>query len=526
MDISEVDTRPPLIMGALRRNLLILLALLVLGAAAGVAYTGSHGKSYTATSAILIKPLAGNPLSPDTATSNGAQLTVAMATESGLVDIPAVTTKLSSQLGRTVPGPGEKLSVSVPTGAQIIQVKFTSTSAEHAKAGALGFARAYLTYRSERAASTQQEQIASLKDQISTAQANLKTASEEAVKSTDTRSFASQQVQLYADRLASLNEDLSTARAVSSSPGSVITEPSTPTHPDGLSPWLIITITTILGGLIGAVVAVMRERRRDLVRAEDYPELEGIPVFARLRRSSARRHGSEARAERELEAYRRLRAGVVARAQVPGSVAVTCVSQHQSAARVATELAKSLRTADFRVALVAADPSDDGAERELGLPAGPGLSEVLGDDVPVESVLTEAEGITVLRGGTNPTSSRELYAGPRLRTVVESLAASHDYVVVNSASASSADGDAATTACDSTLLLVTEGHTTHGEVATALDRCRRLGVTILGAGIGPAHRTHPWAPTSTRLPETNRTAEPDGATSSEPPLAAIDPSAG
>jgi Mrp family chromosome partitioning ATPase len=465
---------------------LLLLVMLVIGAAAGVAYTGSQGTSYTARSAILIKPLPGNPLSPDTATSNGAQLTVAMATESGLVDIPAVTTKLSTQLGRTVPGPGEQLNVKVPTGAQIIQIEFTSTTAERAREGAAGFADTYLKYRSERAASTQKSAIDSLKKQIDTAQSDLKSASSEAVKSTDTRSYASQQVQLYADRLASLNEDLSTTQAVASDPGSVITEPSTPTSPDGLNRWLIIIIGTLLGGLLGAVLAVMRERRRDLVRAEDGPEVAGVPVFARLRRHSTRRHGAEAKAQQEFEAYRRLRAGVVANAQAPGSLAVTCVSADQSAATVASQLALSLRKADFQVALVAADPTDDAIERELGVTPGPGLSDVLGDDVPIDSVLTEAEGLTILRGGLRPASSRELYAGPRLRTVVEGLTRSHDYVIVSSAPASSADGDAATTACDSTLMIVTEGRTSHGQVADAIGRFDRLGAAVIGAAVAPA----------------------------------------
>lgn len=486
VDTSEVETRSPLIVGALRRNVLLLLVMLVIGAAAGVAYTGSQAASYTARSAILIKPLPGNPLSQDTATSNGAQLTVAMATESGLVDIPAVTTQLSKQLGRTVPGPGEQLNVKVPTGAQIIQIEFTSTTADRAREGAQGFADTYLKYRSERAATTQKTEIDSLKKQIDAAQADLKTASSEAVKSTDTRSYASQQVQLYADRLASLNDDLSGAQAVASDPGSVITEPSTPTNRDGLNPWLIILVTTLLGGLMGAVLAVTRERRRDLVRAEDGPEMAGIPVFARLRRHPRRRHGSEAKEEQEFEAYRRLRAGVVANAQAPGSVAVTCVSADESAATVASQLALALRKSDFQVALVAADPGDDAIERELGIPAGPGLSDVLGDDAPIGAVLTQARGLTILRGGLKPVSSRELYAGPRLRTVIEELTTGHDYVIVSSASASSADGDAAATACDNTLMIVTEGRTTHGQVSNALGRFDRLGASVIGAAVAPA----------------------------------------
>ncbi len=92
-----------LIRSALRRHFVIVLALTALGGAIGAAAAALQPVSYTSTASVLIRPAAGNSLSPQTPTGNGTQLTVAMTTEVSLVTTPAVAALASKEYGSTLP---------------------------------------------------------------------------------------------------------------------------------------------------------------------------------------------------------------------------------------------------------------------------------------------------------------------------------------------------------------------------------------------------------------------------------------
>ncbi len=218
---------------------------------------------------------------------------------------------------------------------------------------------------------------------------------------------------------------------------------------------ILVFAGAAFGVLLGLVIALFREWRRDLVREEEQTEVTGVSIFATLPPNRTGRVVDKAVDPVGHEAYRRLRSGVVANGPRPHVLAVAAVDAQGHSSVVAINLAVALAAARFSVLIVAADPDDRGVERTLGVASSPGLSEVVHDGVSASDVLVRAEGVTVLPGGAKPVSVRELYAGPAFCRVVDSFRSDYDYIILSSSSSGTGDGDAVIAAADSVLLTVT-----------------------------------------------------------------------
>lgn len=471
----------PSVVTALRYHLPVVLvtAALVIGGA--VAFLYAQTASYTASAVVLLAPVPASPLTPEMAGTSGTQLAVAMETEVGIVTSRQVAEEVAERLGRQVPDEGERLSAAVPGGTQMIRVTVGSTSASRAQEGAQAVAEAFLAVRESNAVANNSTQLARLRDQTLTLQEDLQAVTEEAQEA-GAGSYASERVQLYAGRLAQLNTTISTAEAINTDPGRVINVAELPKSRDGLAPALVLGAAGIGGVCLGAMVAVFREWRRDLVRDDDEFEVSGVPVFARLpRHSSLRLVIGDLKNPSGHEAYRRIRAGVVANGPRPHVLAVTSVGSHGHASDVTSNLGVCLADAGFTVVVVASNPNSSDVEKIFDIRDSPGLTDVLWGSSELELEHSSMTGLTVLPGGRDRRTGRELYAGPVFRRVIDDLRTDFDYVLVDAAATGTADGDAVIAAADSVLLRVTNSRTRHAEVAAALDRFAVLGVHTIGA---------------------------------------------
>lgn len=500
---------------ALRHHLVLIAVtyLVVLGAA--YAYISTTERTYTAESVVLVSPVPGNPLTEEAASGSGTQLSVAMETEAGTVTTPAIDALASTLAGRLVPDDGERLNVEVPGGTQTVRISFSSDSPESAQQGAQAFADAYLQYRGDRAEESQSSRLDRLQAQAESADENLRRASTEAAQTEATQNnaatYASQEVQLYADRLAQLNESISTTEVVSTDPGRVLNPAGLPASPDGVRVLWLLVAAGVVGLLLGALAAVLREWRKDLIREESDFEVNGVPIFATVgyARNGSAFFGDGHPANRE--AYRRLRAGLVANGPRPHVLAVAAVDTSEHASLVASNLSVAMAEAGFSVLVVAADPHDLSVEASFDVRRTPGLSEVVTAGLPPEEAFTTSSGVTILPAGAEPEGSRELYAGPEFRRVVDEVRSEFDYVIVAAAGAGTADGDAVIGAADSVLMVLTSSRTTHARVAAAQDRCARLGITILGAVMVPhvALPRHRQGSTSAEHQDTDEVGDTD-----------------
>lgn len=478
MDETPRESRGlPAVGVSIRHHLTTIVVCVYLALGAAVLYVTNMASTYTSSALVLLSPAPGNPLTPESASGSGVQLTVAMETEAGLVRTAAVRDAVTAELSRLVPSQDESLRVTVPPNTQMLEISMTSSSPEAAQDGAQGFAVGYLAYRAERAGMVQQGRIETLRQQAEETDTNLRRAIEEA-SGEGASSYASQEVQLFTDRLAQLNNTLSAAEAVGTEPGSVINPAELPEDDNELPAWLFVVAAAALGLIGGLGMALLREWRRDLVRASEVNEL-GVPVFSTVWAVGAAPASTTDR--QTHEAYRRLRAGVVANGARPHVLAVTAVEEEPSST-VAASLAMVLAEAKYSVLLIATDVRSAIIEEMLTLGRQRGLAEVVRDEqVSARELLVESNGVSVLTSGLDPTNSRDLTARLAFRRIVDDLRQDFDYVLVDAATAGSADGDAALLAADSVLLVLTPDRTTRARLSAALERFQRLGIVTLGA---------------------------------------------
>lgn len=487
---------PPLLRAVRHHIAMVVATVLALVAGAGIYLVVLHDDAYTSEATVLLNPVPGNPLTPETAAASGTQLSVAMETEAGIVGTPQVAVLASEAAGATLPRPSDELSALVPVGTQMVRITYTSSSASAAQAGAQAFADAYLSYRGTNAEQTQEARLDALREQLVDWEQRLDDATQAAA---DGDPLGTQQVQIASARVAELNASIGSAQVVSTQPGSVTSPASLPEGADGLPSAVVMAAAAIAGLLLGCVLALFAEWRRDLVREDEQSEIAGLPVFASLPADTANALiVTEDRDTPAHESYRRLRAGVVANCPAPRALAVSAVGLSLDASAVTANLAVTLAQAGFKVSVVSAGASGDQLSQLLNAPAGPGLSEILANQISLEDGLIEACGVTVVRTG-DFSGTRDLYGGPGLQDIVNSLLVSFDYVLVNAASTGTADGDAAISVASTVLLAVISSRTTHGQVTAALDRFESLEIQAVGLVNTPALSAARAVPTSASL---------------------------
>lgn len=491
MERADRSRSLPSLLNLIRYNFGVIVV--AIGVAVGLAtlYVANLPSTYTSTAVILLSPAPGNPLTAEAASSSSLQMTVALETETQLAQTQAVLDLVSEELERTVPEAGESLDASVPSNTQMLRTSFTSTTPERAQAGARAFADSYLEYRAERARGVQESRIERLQQQITDTDEDLRRAIAEA----GTSAYASQEVLLFADRLAGLNESLSAADLVSTYPGSVISAPMTPDGANGLPGWLLLVAAAVLGLMLGVGLALLREWRRDLIRDADIGSELGVPVFATIPAHGLGELATEAGPEIH-EAYRQLRTAVIANAQRPYTLAVSAVgsmSGHDGSvlsAEVAANLAVVLAKAKLSVLLITTNSSQHEVEEVLGLEAEMGFTDVVHGGASAYDSLVDRHGISVLTAGSEGIGSSDLTASSSFEAVISELRPHFDYIIVAAASAGSSDGDSVLLVADSVLLALTPDRTTRTLLGVVLDRLQHLGVETLGAArVGIRHET-------------------------------------
>ncbi len=473
----------------------MILASIAIALGLASLYVVTMPSTYTSTSAVLLSPGPGNPLTAEASSAGVVQMTVALETEAQIVRTPAVADVVSDALGRLTPDTGESLEVTVPSNTQILEISFTAGTPERAMAGAQAFADGYLSFRAERSRAVQESRIARLDEQIGETDASLRAAIG-AESASGGSVYESQQVQLLADRLAQLSNSRSTEESIGTDPGAVVNAAPLPEDSNQLPAWLYLAVGFVLGAIAGLGIGLLREWRRDLLRESDDATELGVPVLAAIRPMSGTELAVDAGSAIH-ESYRRLRTALIANGPRPYVLAVTGVNTDLSA-QVATNLALVLAEARFSVLLITTDSQERSVEGLLGLRGGEGLAEVVLSGLPAKDLLVTNRGISVLTAGHGVGSSDDLTATTAFRATVKELHRDFDYVIIAAAVAGSADGDAALLAADSALLVLAPGATTRTLLGATLDRLERLGVKTIGA----VNITRPEMSASAGLPAT------------------------
>lgn len=470
---------------AIRRNALLVLAFGLIGGLLGIGFAAVTNSGYTATAAVLIDPVQGNPYEPE----GQADPVVALETEATLVATDPVAQLTAKRLDDRM-SPTElrqEVTVEVPTNTQVLEISVTAPDRELARDAAQAFAESYLEYRKGRGEALIDAQVQEVEQQKAGTQSELTEATTELGTeglSASRRSYLEERVNTLAARLASLETEESTLTAADLQPGQVITPAEEPPSTVLLTLVLFAGAGAIAMLMLGAAIAIGRDRLDDRMSETTHLERLGLSVFGvvddryGMTSTGARGHGL---APDLPEPYREVRTAVVTALDAPPvGFTVLAAEPGISAAAESAALAVGLARAGFTVALVdtLGEPTRTLADRDRL----PGLTELLTEDADLQSLLIQPEDrLNVLPPGTGGKRAMDLLLSHGMRHALADLSEWNDYVIIAGGSASGADGQALASLSGAVVLVVAKGHTERDQVTHSLDVLERVDASCIGA---------------------------------------------
>jgi Mrp family chromosome partitioning ATPase/uncharacterized protein involved in exopolysaccharide biosynthesis len=461
--------------GVARRHLRLICSLAAATTVVGVAGGLLLPTSAQATATVLVSPLDGNPYSPN---GRGDDLTN-LQSEAALVQADAVE-KVVRQKFRAADR--SKVTVTVPPNTQVLQITYTASSATAARDGAQAFANGYLTYRSQRAQSVLNDKAAKLREQEKKVQQELSATTKRLPTApASQKSYLQQRINAYNNQLGVIDEQNNDIAATPVNPGSVIT----PAQPPKGS---LTTRAATFGGaglavglFAGLLIALALERSDRRLRDVRTVQRLGVPVLSTVSSASGLVLVTAPKS-RAGEAYRRLRAAVVASVQDrPVTLLVTSATPAASATLTSSNLAVALAHAGSATIMVDASFSETSPSALFGLGQSKGLSDVLMRGTDPTQLLVHADSqLRLLPRGPGAGAAAERFSGPRMRETVRLLRDKAEYILINAPSVHDANAQALCTLADAVLIVVTLGQTTRADIEQAYLEADRAGAVVIG----------------------------------------------
>jgi capsular exopolysaccharide synthesis family protein len=385
-----------------RRQLVLIIAITLLGGAAAAAYTLRRTPVYESTASVLVRAITTNAFDP----SQRVDQQLNMFNQRQLAMSEPVAAFAAKTL-RTTATPAELLEhvkVDVPANSQILRIRYRDTVPLTAQKGADAFARAYLAFReadaraqAKASQTTIQKDVTRLNKQVAEAEKVISNPSSDA----SDRQAATARIQSLNTRLQPLNVQLNGFLSLDFTPGTVIAAadlPATSTSPNNR---LDIGIGLLVGLFLGVVLAFVRDRtddrlrgREDLAERLDRPVLATIPPLSkRVRQEGTLRWKRRSRNSLitleqpnspAAESYRTLRTRMARLASQLdiNSVMVVSAGVGEGKSTTAANLSVVLAETGKDVLLVSADLRRPRVHQFFGLQNKSGLSNLLTDGTP------------------------------------------------------------------------------------------------------------------------------------------------
>ena len=385
-----------------KRQLALILAIMVLGAAAAAAYSFRRTPVYDSTATVLVRAITTNAFDPgqriDQQLNMFNQRQLAQSQPVAAVAAKSLeTTATPTQLL-------EHVRVDVPANSQILRVHYRDTVPLTAQRGADAFAKAYLAFREADARTQASTSQRSIQKDVARLQKDA-SAAEKAISDPNADSNARQAAQA---RLTSINNRLQPLLAqlngflsLDFTPGTVIAAADLPGSPASPNHRLDVGIGLLVGLFLGVVLAFVRDRtddrlrgREDLAERLDRPVLATIPPLSKRVRQEGKLRWSRRNRDSLVtleqpnspaaESYRTLRtrmARLAAQLDI-NSVMVVSAGVGEGKSTTAANLAVVLAETGKDVLLVSADLRRPRVHQFFSLQNKSGLSNLLTDGTP------------------------------------------------------------------------------------------------------------------------------------------------
>lgn len=385
-----------------RRQLALIVAITLLGAAAAAAYTFRRTPVYESSASVLVRAITTNAFDPGSRVDQ--QLNMfnqrQLAQSEPVAALAAKTLKTTATPAQLL----EHVKVDVPANSQILRVRYQDTVPLTAQRGADAFAKAYLVSREADARAQATTSQKSLQKDIARFQKQA-SAAEKQIADPDadsaTRQAAQAKLAAANNRLDQLLSQLSGFQSLDFTPGTVIAAAGLPATPASPNNRLDIGIGLLVGLFLGVVLAFVRDRtddrlrgREDLAERLDRPVLATIPPLSKRVRQEGKLRWKR-RSRNSLvtleqpnspaaEAYRTLRTRMARLASQLdiNSVMVVSAGVGEGKSTTAANLAVVLAETGKDVLLVSADLRRPRVHQFFSLQNKSGLSNLLTDGTP------------------------------------------------------------------------------------------------------------------------------------------------
>lgn len=488
--------------GALRRRWWVVLVFTVIGVVGAYAYTVVAPKSYTATTAVYVSPTgadAGNQVAG--ARNTGA---VDLDTEAQIVTSSAVATIAGKTLHSSLTpyALSQQVSVTVPPNSEVLDIACRASTPAGAVACAQAFATAYLQNRSATSSAAVNQQLNSLRGQVTKLQrsiAGLNTKISGLPSNSPQRISAQAQLSGDQSQLRSLTTSVANLQkaGAQSSGGRIITVASPPGKPSSPKKSIVIPSGLVAGLLLGLIAAFVWDRRdKHIHRAADVERLFDLPVLMSLPRGTFSQQVSlVSPRSRAGQAFTELaHALTAALGEGHHVVLVASPSPGPAGSATAANLAATLARAYSDVVLVCADVDSSVAPEMFGLGNGPGLAEVLEGSATVRDVArgpAGLDGLWVITPGAGASSPSYYVQRDTARALTSQLRMDAEFVIIEArGTQDAADTFAFGEFADAALIAVEVPRTDRDEVTQCVQRLRRLRTPVAGAAVLPTLGSH------------------------------------
>ena len=499
-----------------RRQLVLIVAITLLGAAAAAAYTFRRTPVYDSTASVLVRAITTNAFDP----GQRVDQQLNMFNQRQLAQSEPVAAVAAKSL-RTTATPAQLLEhvrVDVPANSQILRIHYRDTVPQTAQRGADAFAQAYLAFREADARAQARASRTSLQKDVARLQKQAAQA-EQAIKDPDASSAARQAAQA---RLTSLNArlqplltQLNGFLSLDFTPGTVIAAADLPSRPASPNHRLDSGIGLLVGLFLGVVLGFVRDRtddrlrgREDLAERLDRPVLATIPPLSRRVRQEGKL-GWRRRSRNSLvtleqpnspaaESYRTLRTRMARLASQLdiNSVMVVSAGVGEGKSTTAANLAVVLAETGKDVLLVSADLRRPRVHQFFGLANKSGLSNLLTDGTPLDKrkgpvadgkqmaseLWSVAPNLWVILSGPLPPHPSALMDSDPMRQFLKEQRDLFDFIILDCPPALVvADALALAPLVDAVLVVADAKESDRDQVSRLKEELEQVGGKIVGA---------------------------------------------
>ncbi|MEV5747777.1 Wzz/FepE/Etk N-terminal domain-containing protein [Actinoallomurus sp. NPDC052308] len=478
----------------LKRRWWVVVAAAALGVAVAAMLVVVMPKTYSAFAVVNV-----TPTKLDSGSQSGKQQDINLQTEAQRVRSYDVAERVARDLHtkETPTALSASVSVNVPNDSTVIYITVNAATAANARDRAHAFAQAYLDDRRDSATTVLMTQMTALQRQINSLSKQLRTMTDKVQKN------------LVVAQMQALNNKASDLRVTAANvdPGEIITDARLPTSPSDPSLTRYLPSGLVGGLLLGVVLAILLDRTDKRVRtAHDIERVLDLPVLVDIPAKRGREGlGLLPARSRTGQSFHELSHVLTATLGHGNHVLlVTGAAPGRGGSFVAANLAAALARTGSDVLLVCADLGSSVAGELLGLPEGPGLSEVLLGWAEPREVIRKNHGAPTLSAitvGSNSELAAELLQREQMDRLIGSLREDYRFTVIEAPSTElGADAQALADLADAALMVVEIPLARYAQIRDGVRRIDRMGAAVMGAVVLPVQDDKVAPPPSRPLP--------------------------